>query len=106
MHESTPDPLELLIEEYLTGQIDEARLRELEARLRDDPEARREFVRYARMHTDLHFELRARDASERILEAIDRETASPAPAEPVPARRGFSRRALALAAVAAGLLVA
>ena len=59
------EPLRALIEDYLTGQIDEPRLRELEAYLRDDPEARREFVRYARLHTDLHFELRAeRPASE------------------------------------------
>ena len=101
------EPLLALIEDYLTGQIDEARLRDLEARLRDDPEARREFVRYARLHTDLHFELRARDASERILEAIDREAASPpATTESTPPQRSFLRRALPWGAVAAGLLVA
>jgi ferric-dicitrate binding protein FerR (iron transport regulator) len=102
-----PEPLTALIEDYLTGQIDEARLRDLEARLRDDPEARREFVRYARLHTDLHFELRAREASERVLDAIARQTDSPpTPAEPAPPRHGLlRRRALVLSAVAAGLLV-
>jgi ferric-dicitrate binding protein FerR (iron transport regulator) len=113
------EPLLALVEDYLTGRIDEARLQELEARLRDDPEARREFVRYARLHTDLHFELRAREASERVLDAIGREPesqsamASPAsqschPTQPAPAPRpSFARRrAFVLTAVAAGLLVA
>jgi hypothetical protein len=95
------EPLESLIDDYLAGTIDESRLRELECRLRADPEARRVFVRYARLHTDLHFELRAREASERVLDEIGRD---PAPAAP---RSTFARRrALWTAAVAAGLLVA
>lgn len=99
------EPLRALIEDYLTGQIDEPRLRELEAYLRDDLEARREFVRYARLHTDLHFELRAREASERVLDAIDRDSDSQL--EPAaPARPGFfRRRAFALSAIATVLLV-
>src|SRR5215213_510365 len=96
------EPLAALIEDYLTGQIDEVRLRELETRLRADPEARRAFVRYTRLHTDLHFELRAREASERVLDEIARE---PAPAPTEPSRpRGFRRRALALTAAAVLLL--
>lgn len=104
--EAAPDrePVAALIEDYLTGRIDEPRLSELEARLRDDPEARREFVRYSRLHTDLHFELRAREASGRVLDAIDRETPPPA-TEPVPPRRPLPRRVLPFAALAAGLLV-
>jgi ferric-dicitrate binding protein FerR (iron transport regulator) len=101
------EPLAALIEDYLTGRIDELRLSELEERLRDDPEARREFVRYARLHTDLHFELRAREASERVLDEIDRKP----PADPRPSHPQlsfFRRRILALAAaailLAAGLL--
>lgn len=96
------EPLAALIEDYLTGQIDEPRLSELEARLRDDPEARREFVRYTRLHTDLHFELRSREASARVLDEIDREPASAGP----PPRPGFfRRRAIALAAAAVLLAI-
>jgi hypothetical protein len=102
MDEAAPgrEPLAALIEDYLTGQIDEPRLRELEARLRADPEARREFVRYARLHTDLHFELRAQEASERVLDAIERQAGSP------PRPGLLRRRAAALSVVAVGLLVA
>src|SRR5215213_4925752 len=93
------EPLAALIEDYLTGQIDEVRLRELETRLRADPEARRAFVRYTRLHTDLHFELRAREASERVLDAIDHQPdPQPAPAPP-PQPRFLAPRGLALAAV-------
>jgi ferric-dicitrate binding protein FerR (iron transport regulator) len=104
MDQDEPDrePLAALIEDYLTGQLNEPRLRDLEARLRDDPDARREFVRYARLHTDLHFELRAREASERVLDEIDRE--SPA-AVPAPRPGFFRRRALALTAAAVLLAV-
>jgi ferric-dicitrate binding protein FerR (iron transport regulator) len=103
MDQDEPDrqPLAALIEDYLTGQIDEPRLHDLEARLRDDPDARREFVRYARLHTDLHFELRAREASERVLDEIDRES----PAAVPPARSGFFRRR-AIALTAAAVLLA
>ena len=64
MDEAAPhrDSLLALAEDYLTGQIDESRLSELEGRLRDDPLARREFVRYAGLPTDLQFALRARAA--------------------------------------------
>jgi ferric-dicitrate binding protein FerR (iron transport regulator) len=104
MDETVPDrePLDALIESYLTGQIGEARLQDLEDRLRHDPDARREFVRYARLHTDLHFELRARAASERVLEEIGRH---PAPASIRRPRRTRPRAAAvaAAAAVVAGL---
>jgi hypothetical protein len=93
MTESTP--LHALVEDYLNGTLDEARMAELEDRLRADPDARRYFVRCARLHTDLHLELRARQASERVLDAIDLQA--------VPARR---RRWPAMLAVAAGLLIA
>jgi hypothetical protein len=93
--------LAALIEDYLTGQIDEPRLQDLEARLRDDPDARREFVRYSRLHTDLHFELRAREASERVLDEIGRELPEPGP----PSRHGFFRRR-AVVLTAAGVVLA
>src|SRR5918912_743179 len=98
MDRDAPDrePLATLVEDYLTGQIDEPRLHDLEGRLRDDPDARREFVRYARLHTDLHFELRAREASERVLDEIDRTAP---PADPQPHLPFLRRRALTVAAV-------
>jgi ferric-dicitrate binding protein FerR (iron transport regulator) len=104
MDHDAPDrePLAALIEDYLTGRIDEPRLHDLEGRLRDDPEARREFVRYSRLHTDLNFELRAREASERVLDEIGREPPAAFPAS----RPGFvRRRALALTAAAVLLAV-
>jgi ferric-dicitrate binding protein FerR (iron transport regulator) len=96
------ESLESLIDAYLAGTIDEPRLQELEHRLRNDPEARRVFVRYARLHTDLHFELRAREASERVLDAIDRQPApAPPPATPAPPKRAhpLARRGWVVGAV-------
>lgn len=93
------DTLVGLIDDYLSGRIDDFRLAALEDRLRTDPAARDAFARYARLHTDLHLELRARQASERVLEAIAREPI------PMTSPRTYRRRGLALA-VAAGLLVA
>jgi hypothetical protein len=90
-------PLHDLIEDYLNGTLDESQLRELEGRLRADPEARRYFVRYARLHTDLCRELRARHASERVLDVIEQSRPSPDPVR---------RWRLGLAALAVGLLIA
>src|SRR5262245_24026559 len=68
--EHTPEPLQDLIDDYLSGLLDEPRLRQLEERLRADPEARRHFVGYARLHTDLHLEVRARQAGARALDQL------------------------------------
>jgi hypothetical protein len=65
------EPWKDLVDDYLDGQLDEARLTALEAQLRTDADARRYFVRYARLHTDLHLEARTRQASERALNLID-----------------------------------
>ena len=54
-----PEPLRDLIDDYLSGLLDEGGVRRLEEALRGDPEARAYFVRYARLHTDLHLEARA-----------------------------------------------
>lgn len=67
-----------LIDDYLSGLLDEARLRELEEALGADADARRYFVRYARLHTDLHLEARAHLASARALDRIH-ELTEPAP---------------------------
>src|SRR4051812_36994063 len=98
-----PDPLAALFEDYLNGLLDDARTGELEARLLADGEARRAFVRYVRLHTDLGFELRARQASDRVLSLIDQERPAATPARP---RRRFGRRVVALAATAVALLLA
>jgi hypothetical protein len=65
-----PDDLKNLIDNYLAGQLDEAGMSHLEERLRADAAARRYFVRYCRVHTDLHLEVRARQVGERALRAL------------------------------------
>jgi ferric-dicitrate binding protein FerR (iron transport regulator) len=80
--EDLSQPWRDLIDDYLNGLLDEARIKELEDRLRADADARRYFVRYARLHTDLHLESRARRASARVLEEISQLTE--APPSPVP----------------------
>jgi hypothetical protein len=90
--ENIPDPLKELIDDYLDGALDEARTRELDEALRADAGARRYFVRYAHLHTDLHLEARAHRAGARALSSIDRL----APA--APGRRPFLRRRPLLAA--------
>ncbi|HVK09582.1 MAG TPA: FecR domain-containing protein, partial [Gemmataceae bacterium] len=95
------DPLAALFEGYLNGQLDDAQTGDLEARLLADDAARRAFVRYVRLHTDLLFELQARQASDRVLDLIGRDLTPP----PKPRRR-FGRRLLGLLATAAALLLA
>jgi hypothetical protein len=81
-------PLDGLIDGYLNGRLDEAGTRELESRLLSNAEARRSFVRYVRLHTDLLFELRARAASDRVMDLI----ASDVPdAEPMASAAGAGR---------------
>jgi hypothetical protein len=71
-HEPMPERLRELIDDYLDGLLDETRTRELEERLTADVDWRRYFVRYARLHTDLHLEARAREATERVIDRIER----------------------------------
>jgi len=78
--EPTDETLDNLIEDYLNGQLDPARTSALEARLQADVEVRRAFVRYTRLHTDLLLELRARQASGRVLDLIGRDVAQTVPA--------------------------
>jgi hypothetical protein len=95
------DPLGALFEDYLNGQLDDARTGELEARLLADAAARRAFVRYVRLHTDLVFELRARQASDRVLSRLDRDVSAP---PPDPARRRTNWVGVLLTAAAVVLL--
>ena len=51
--EDLPERFQELLDDYLDGRLDEAGVRELEALLRADTAARRHFVRYAGLHTEL-----------------------------------------------------
>jgi hypothetical protein len=59
-----------LVDVYVSGQLDEGGLDELESLLVADSEALRYFVHYASFHTDLHLEMRARNAGRRALSAL------------------------------------
>ncbi len=102
--EPVPEPLKDLIDDYLGGLLDEAGTSKLEELLRGDADARRYFVRYARLHTDLHLEARARQASARALDRIS-ETAgrgSKSTRSSVLAPRALAMAACLVLAVGAG----
>jgi hypothetical protein len=82
--EQLPEPLKDLIDDYLNGLLDEAQMAELEKCLRADARARRYFVRYARLHTDLHLEVRARQASQLALDQLA-QLAEAGPTPPIAA---------------------
>jgi ferric-dicitrate binding protein FerR (iron transport regulator) len=105
--EAFPAPLKDLIDDYLSGLLDEARLAELEQCLLGDAEALRYFVRYARLHTDLHLEARAWQASDRALEWIGKLAQSSPAAAPNLAGTGRppARRRVWALVTAAALLV-
>ncbi len=96
---SDPERLAGLVEDYLNGLLDEGGMKELEDRLRAEPDARRHFVRYARLHTDLHLEVHAREAAGRALDHIDRLAESGPP-------RGRRLTAAGAALLAASVLLA
>jgi hypothetical protein len=111
-----PDRLRDIVEDYLDGVLDEGGLEELEAYLRADERARQYFVRYARLHTDLHLEVRARGAGARALQCIEGLSADhckignlPAAAGAGPGADGARRRRVLTPTrlgIAAGLVVA
>jgi len=70
--EQLPEHWKELIEDYLDGLLDASGIQELEENLRADEVARRYFVRYARLHTDIHLEARACEAGSRALEQLGR----------------------------------
>ena len=65
-----PEEIRDLLDEYCSGVIDDERLRALEAYLLADEAARREFVAYFHMHTELHFAVRAEHAADAVLGKI------------------------------------
>src|SRR5262249_41504777 len=88
--EPVPELLKDLIDDYLSGFLEEARLHELEQRLCADADARRYFVCYARLHTDLHLQVRAWKATERALDKIERLAQTGSPYTPTPLRTDSS----------------
>jgi hypothetical protein len=116
--EPVSDRLQDLIDDYLEGLLDEPQVRELERCLSADAGLRRHFVRYAWLHTDLHLEARAHEATERVIAQIEKslEGAPPAlaaasaraGADRPSGRRRFLRRCLrpGVLATAACLLLA
>jgi hypothetical protein len=77
--EELSDHWKELIDEYLDGHLDEAKMQELEGYLRADGSIRQYFVRYAQLHTDLYLEARARDAASRALERLEQLIQAPPP---------------------------
>ena len=117
--EELPEHWKQLIDDYLDGVLDEGGMQDLESHLRAQPDARRYFVRYARLHTDLYLEARARDAARRALERLEQmgEAASSVSDKPALGREhhrpGRNYRATVLRlftakrlAIAAGLFLA
>ncbi len=99
--EQTPmQELERLIDLYVDDLLDSEGLRRLEELLTAHPEGRRYFVRYMRMHTDLHVLAHARRAGDRALETID------AVAAQAFSRPNTGRRIRAVAAIAASIVCA
>jgi hypothetical protein len=90
-----PEDLLALLDEYCNDVIDEERLRALKAYLLADEAARREFVAYFHLHTEMQFAVRARRAADSVLAMIDDE----------PRRRGPGRWGWWAATAAAILLV-
>src|SRR5439155_3713549 len=96
-----------LIDDYLNDTLNDSGITELEQALRDHPEALRYFARYARLHTDLHLEVRSHRLSARVLDQIRQlecETKSSVQKASAPRRR--RRLPLASLATAAALLLA
>lgn len=65
--ENIPDQLRDLIDDYLGGLLDEGQFVALDQMLRADANARGYFVRYCRLHTNLHLETRSHQAGARAL---------------------------------------
>ena len=63
-----------LIDDYRNGLLGEPQMRVLEEHRRADADGRHYFVRYVRLHTDLHLERRARRASALALGRINQPT--------------------------------
>jgi anti-sigma factor RsiW len=76
--ENVPERLQELLDDHLDGRLDEAGVQELEALLRADAAARRHFVRYAGLHTNLRLEVRGRLAGARALYRIEQLVWNPA----------------------------
>jgi hypothetical protein len=90
-----PEEIRDLIDDYCSDVIDDEQLRKLEAYLLADEHARREFVAYFHLHTELQFAVRAKQAADSVLKLIDDQ----------PPRRALGSRVWWAAAAAAVLMV-
>jgi ferric-dicitrate binding protein FerR (iron transport regulator) len=68
--EDLPGDVRDLLDAYCSGLIDDAGVARLEDILRQDARARREFVEYFHLHTELQFAIRARRATAEVLEQV------------------------------------
>ena len=66
-----PDGLRELVDDYLARTLDENGMARLNELLRSDPQARKYFLLYSRMNTDLHEVARARRAGQAALKRLD-----------------------------------
>ncbi len=69
--DSLPQEIRDLLDAYCDDLIDDDRLRKLESYLLADEDARRAFVTYFQLHTELRFVLRAHRAVDSVLQSID-----------------------------------
>jgi ferric-dicitrate binding protein FerR (iron transport regulator) len=104
--EDLSDSVKDLIDDYLSGLLDEARMCKLEEVLHADADARTYFVRYSRLHTDLHLEMRAQQASGLVLDRIEELTQGQDPPLPLKRSNPYPRRRFPVHLLRWGLLTA
>ncbi len=84
------DELLDLFEDFLADTLTPERFEQLQRRLRDDTQVRRDFVRYCHLQTDLHLHMRAKRSSDRVLRQLPPRLAETAP-PPAKTTRRWSR---------------
>lgn len=105
-----PENLKDLLDEYLSGNIDEAGVAKLEEMQRNDAASRRYFVRYCSLHTELYQVARASRAGRNALSNLqnmskDASDAPAASADVAIPKRFWQRSFVRAGAVAAALLI-
>jgi hypothetical protein len=104
------DELKNLIDEYLTGAIEDDGVKRLDELLRADADARLYFVKYCRLHTDIYEVARASRATTsalKSLEMLDEKVEKPPIVVAVPSQKSVvSRTWIPLSVAAAVALVA
>lgn len=98
--DALPEEFLTLLDEYCNDAISEEGLLRLRAYLLEDEEARREFVSYFHLHTEMQFAVRARRAADSVLAIIDGGSAARRTG-----RRGWWLAAAAVALIGLGVLL-